>query len=225
MTFENFVVGDGNNFAYSAALAVANDISSQIYNPLFIYANPGLGKTHLVKAIGNKVLKRNEYLKVFYTTSRQLIQDYTTAVNNNLFDEFYKFYDEKDLLIFDDVNEDGFFYIYDRLSPECQIVMTSRKSPGQMPHLEHRARKMLNWGLIADMHPLDRISRETILLRTGTRLRAHVPMDIIYLIATRITDNIAKLEEALQRVIAVASISNGRIDKRTVLKVLKNLGY
>lgn len=225
MVFENFIVGDGNNFAFSAAKTVAENVSSLIYNPLYIYGRQGLGKTHLLMAVGSHVLSRNKFLKVFYVTGKQFVSDYTSAVQNDILDEFAEFYNSHDLLLFDDINLDGFFYIYDWLEPECQVVMTSRQSPGQMPHLEHRARNMLNWGLIVDLHPVDRITRETILIRTANRLRAHVPMDIIYLIASRITDNISRMEEILKRVISVASLSHGRINKRTVLRLLKSSGY
>lgn len=231
-TFDTFVVGNGNRFAHAAALAVA-DTPATAYNPFFIYGGVGLGKTHLMQAIGYSVLKSFPKMRVLYITSEMFTNDLIASIQAGKMQEFRNKYRNIDLLMVDDVQflagkertQEEFFHTFNTLhEANKQIVVSSDRPPKEIPTLEDRLRSRFEWGLTADIQPPDFETRIAILKKKSELVEISVPNDVLHLIASKISSNIRELEGALIRVVAFASLSSTDISLPLVEQVLKDLG-
>jgi chromosomal replication initiator protein len=231
-TFDQFVIGDGNRLAHAAALAVA-ELPGQAYNPLFIYGPPGLGKTHLLHAIGNYVREYGDGLTVRYTTIEAFTNRFVHALHSKSVDDFKRRYRDTDILLIDDVQfleskaktEEEFFHTFNALyETGSQLVVTCDRMPRDMNALADRLRERFESGLVTDIRPPDLATRMTILRKRvqhdGIQL---ADADAIEPIADRITTNIRALQGALIRVVAFHSLTGRPIDKSLVTHVLDGL--
>ncbi|MDI6783339.1 MAG: chromosomal replication initiator protein DnaA [bacterium] len=213
-TFDTFVVGASNRFAQAAAVAVAQNPAKQ-YNPLFLYGGSGLGKTHLMHAIGNYVCKVNPQAKVVYFTSDGFLTAFITAVQTNRMLEFQAKFRNIDVLVVDDIQfiagkeqtQVEFFHTFNALyEAQKQIVLSSDRSPKEISTIEERLRSRFGWGLIVDIQPPDFETRVAILKKKAYQERVSIPNDVTYYIAENITLNIRDLESCLTKIIATALI-------------------
>ena len=213
-TFDSFIVGSFNELAHAAALAVTKNLGSS-YNPLFIYGGTGLGKTHLLQAIGNKIKKENPALKVQYLTSEKFSNEFVVAMQNNAFTSFKEKYRQHDLLIIDDIQffsgkmklQEEFFHLFNSLyEANKQIVFSSDKSPKVIPELEDRLRSRFEGGMIADISPPEYEARLAILKAKATQKDAIFADEILDYIAKNIQSNIRELEGTLQLILAHARL-------------------
>jgi chromosomal replication initiator protein len=230
-TFETFVIGDGNRFPHAAAYAVAEQ-PARAYNPLFIYGDSGLGKTHLLHAIGHDCLKLHPHLRVRYVNSEEFTNEFINAIRDDRQSEFRKRYREVDLLLVDDIQflenkertQEEFFHTFNDLhGSEKQIVVSSDRPPKQLATLEDRLRSRFEWGLITDVSPPDLETRIAILSKKAATDGLPVPRDVLEYIATHIERNIRELEGALIRVAAFASLNKSPVDRALAEVVLKDL--
>lgn len=214
-TFDNFVVGASNQFAHAASKAVANQPGDH-YNPLFIYGGVGLGKTHLVNAIGHQVLDHNENARVVYLSSESFMNELIAALRRDRMDEFKARFRRIDVLIVDDVQflagrertQEEFFHTFNSLyDGHHQIVLTSDKFPKEIPDLEERLRNRFEWGLIADIQPPDVETRVAILEKKAEFEGIELPQDVAIFLATNIDSNVRELEGSLTRLGAFASLN------------------
>lgn len=214
-TFENFVIGESNRFAHAAALAVAEQ-PAKSYNPLFIYGDTGLGKTHLLHAIGHYVREHFSDLVVRYVSTEHFLNDFIDAIRTNATSAFKLRYRGCDVLLVDDVQliqhkerfQEEFFHTFDFLhSAGRQIVLSSDRPPKEMAILEDRLRSRFVSGLLTDVQPPDVETRLAILRKKAEREPVHAPDEVLSYIATHITNNIRELEGALHRVLAYSSIN------------------
>ncbi len=230
--FDTFVVGSANQFCHAASLSVASH-PGQNYNPLFIYGGVGLGKTHLLHAIGLHILKQNPKSRVLFTTGEQFTNDLINAIRYETTHEFRKKYRESlDVLLIDDIQfisgkertQEAFFHTFNTLyESRRQIVLTSDRSPKDIPQLEERLRSRFNWGLIADIQIPDIETRMAILRRLAERNRIELPDAVAYLMAERLTSNIRDLEGSFNRLSAFASLSNSVVCEELAEKILQDL--
>lgn len=213
-TFDNFVVGSSNRLAHAACMAVAES-PAQAYNPLFLYGGVGLGKTHLLHAIGNEC--RRKGLQVLYVSSEEFTNDLINAIRTHTTAAFRDRYRRMDVLLIDDIQfiagkestQEEFFHTFNTLhGQDKQIVMSSDRPPKAMVTLEERLRSRFEWGLTADIQPPDLETRIAILRSKAERSNHQVPGDILEMIARQIQSNIRELEGALTRVIAYADLRN-----------------
>lgn len=231
-TFDSFVVGPSNQFSYHVALAVA-EAPGTAYNPLFIYGGAGLGKTHLLKAIGSYVHTNYPYMKVTYVTSEQFTNDFIKSIGDkNRTAGFRRTYRENDVLLVDDIQfiagkegtQTEFFHTFNTLREAGkQIVMTSDRPPGEIGNIEERLRTRFGGGLIADIQPPDLETRIAILRRKAQAEGHSVPDDVLTLIADRFSSNIRELWGALLRVVAFSSVTRRPIDLDLAQSVLKDI--
>ena len=230
-SFENFVVGPSNRFAHAAALAIAEQPGGQ-YNPLFIYAGAGLGKTHLLQAIARHVLELHPRLAVCYTTSEAFFNDFIDGIRRKRMDEFKARYRSVDILLLDDVQFlegkeqllEEFFHTFNALHDHGkQLVFSCDRPPRSLVTLEDRLRSRFDWGLTTDIQPPDVETRLAILRRNATFAPTAVPGDVLQFIAERVVDNIRELEGALTRVTAYAALTHQRIDLDMAADVLQDL--
>jgi chromosomal replication initiator protein len=214
-TFENFVVGSSNQFAHAASLAVANQPGTA-YNPLFIYGGVGLGKTHLLHAIGAFIGQKNPKLIVEYLSAETFVNDLINAIQYEKIPDFQKKYRSIDVLLVDDVQfmaaqertQEEFFHTFNALyDSEKQIVVTSDKVPQDIPELEERLRSRFEWGLIADIQPPDMETRAAILNKKAMVEEIDLPSDVCHFLARHIQSNVRILEGSLTRLKAFAEIS------------------
>jgi chromosomal replication initiator protein len=214
-TFDNFVVGASNQFAHAASKAVANQPGDH-YNPLFIYGGVGLGKTHLVNAIGHQVLDHRENARVVYLSSESFMNELIAALRRDRMDEFKARFRRIDVLIVDDVQflagrertQEEFFHTFNSLyDGHHQIVLTSDKFPKEIPDLEERLRNRFEWGLIADIQPPDVETRVAILEKKAEFEGIELPQDVAIFLATNIDSNVRELEGSLTRLGAFASLN------------------
>jgi chromosomal replication initiator protein len=228
-TFQSFVVGPGNRFAHAASMAVA-DNPAHAYNPLFLYGGVGLGKTHLLHAIGNQCLKNG--LNVLYITSEEFTNDLIQAIRNHSTPEFREKYRQVDVLLIDDIQfiagkestQEEFFHTFNALhSAEKQIVICSDRPPKALMTLEERLRSRFEWGLIADIQAPDLETRVAILRSKAEKVGHHIPNDVTESIAKRFQGNIRELEGALNRVLAFSDLSGLPINQSLVNSALADL--
>jgi len=218
-TFENFVVGTSNEFAHAAARAVANRPGEK-YNPLFIYGGVGVGKTHLVNAIGHAVVRRNPLAKIVYVASESFVNDMISALRRDRMDEFKTRFRKVDLLIIDDVQflagrertQEEFFHTFNTLHEgHRQIVLTSDKFPKDIPDLEERLRNRFEWGLIADIQPPEMETRVAILQKRAESEGLQLSPEVAEFIASEVTANVRELEGVLTRLTAMGSLNGAEI--------------
>lgn len=231
-TFDNFVIGSSNRFAHAAAVAVA-EAPGKAYNPLMIYGESGLGKTHLLHALGHYV--RNYYtdVRVKYVSTEEMTNEFINAVGENRTAEFRRKYrDDVDVLLIDDIQflegktqtQEEFFYTFNALhNAQRQIVLTSDRPPKALEQLESRLRSRFEWGLITDIQPPDPETRIAILQRKAAADNLSVPSGVLEFIASRIQTNIRELEGALIRVTAFASLNREEVSMAVAEQVLRDL--
>jgi chromosomal replication initiator protein len=214
-TFENFVIGASNQFAHAACMAVANQ-PGEHYNPLFIYGGVGLGKTHLVNAIGHRAAAQKPSLKIAYLSSESFMNELIASLRRDKMDEFKKKFRNVDILIVDDVQfiagkertQEEFFHTFNSLyESHKQIVLTSDKFPKEIPGLEDRLRNRFEWGLIADIQPPDMETRVAILQKKAEVEGVKLPHDVAIFLASNIDSNVRELEGSLTRLEAFSSLT------------------
>jgi chromosomal replication initiator protein len=219
-TFDRFVIGTGNQFAHAASVAVANDPGNS-YNPLFIYGGVGLGKTHLLHAIGNAALAKSPRLKVCYIPAEKFTNDLIASLRSGKMSDFKERYRNVDLLLMDDVQfiagkrstQEEFFHTFNELySTRRQVVVTSDKFPKEIPDLEERIQSRFEWGLVADIQPPDIETRMAILNRKAEAEKISLPEDVALYLATAVKNNIRELEGCLIRIGAHASLTRKEIN-------------
>lgn len=213
-TFSRFIVGSSNRLAHAACLAVA-DHPAMAYNPLFLYGGVGLGKTHLLHAIGNSILDRDPEINVLYVSSEKFTNDLINAIRRQQTEEFRIRYRNIDVLLIDDIQfiagkdatQEEFFHTFNTLhSAVKQIVMSSDRPPKAIVTLEERLRSRFEWGLIVDIQPPDLETRTAILRAKGEQIKIHIPSEVIDFLAHKIQSNIRELEGCLNRVAAYAEL-------------------
>jgi chromosomal replication initiator protein len=231
-TFNSFVVGKNNEFAHAAALAVA-EAPGEAYNPLFLYGGVGLGKTHLMQAIGNFVRKQqNKNLNVYYTQAENIMNELIDAIQKNQQITFKKKFRTKDILLIDDIQflygkerlQEEIFHTFDYLYTQGkQIVITSDRPPKEILTLEERLTSRFQGGLVVDLQPPDLETRIAILQKKAESDNVKIPNNVCYFIATRVKSNIRELEGCLIRLLALSSLSGLALNEELAEDVLKDL--
>jgi chromosomal replication initiator protein len=230
--FESFVVGPNNEIAHAASLAVAKT-PARTYNPLFIYGGVGLGKTHLMQAIGQYVISTKKGAKVMYLSSELFINEFIDAIQHNNLVKFRKRYRQADLLLIDDIqflggkerSQEEFFHTFNTLfDGHKQIVLSSDRPPSEIANLEHRLVSRFEWGLTAELQPPDVETRMAILRKKAHTLQIKLRDEIFDFLANRIRTNVRRLEGALMRVASFASLSAGKeLTNEVVEHLLKDI--
>ena len=230
-TFDSFVVGPSNRFAHSAAIAVSQN-PGQVYNPLFIYGPPGVGKTHLLYAIANGIRKNNPNVKVVYIKGDQFTNELIAAIQSGRNIEFRSKYREADLFLIDDIQfiagkeatQEEFFHTFNKLYEENkQIVMTSDRKPSEMLTLEDRLRTRFEWGLLADIQPPNYETRMAIIRNKADSLGMELPDDVCDYIAKNVTSNVRQIEGTVKKIRAHRDLNNMPLDLQNVSKVITDL--
>ncbi len=231
-TFDNFIKGDSNQLARAAASAVANNPGGTSFNPLVIYGGTGLGKTHLIQAIGNFALSNGKAKRIIYISSEKFTVEFVDAIQNDRIRDFSNFYRSMDILIVDDIQffsgkektQDNFFHTFNELHQiGNQIVLSSDRSPKELKGLDDRLLSRFQWGLTSDIQPPDLETRIAILRKKSEDDGIDLPHDVIECIATNVTSNIRELEGCLISLLAKASLQGREINvdlARDVLKVV-----
>jgi len=231
-TFKTFVEGSGNQFAKAAALAVAEAPGKTSFNPLVLYGGVGLGKTHLIQAIGNYALENKTVKRIRYLSSEKFTIDFINSIQNNMTTEFSRIYRNIDLLLVDDIQffiskertQEEFFHTFNTLHQKGkQIVLSSDRPPRELKGLEERLLSRFQWGLVADIQPPDLETRIAILQQKAQMDEIDLSTDIIDYIATNITSNIRELEGALIKLLAVSSLKGIDITLDLAKMVLKDI--
>ena len=231
LCFDNYVVGTCNQFAHAAARAVATN-PSRSYNPLFIYGGVGMGKTHLLQAIGSEMLARYPGLRILYTSGERFMNDMIACIRSNTMPAFQRYYRSADVLLIDDVQiiagkertQEEFFHTFnDLFESGKQIVLTSDRRASEIQKLESRLVSRFEWGLPADIQAPDMETRVATLRAKAAEANTRVPDEVLHVIAARYTNNIRELEGALIRVTARASLDRLKISMELAEKVIADL--
>ncbi|ATL94365.1 chromosomal replication initiator protein DnaA [Aeromonas sobria] len=230
-TFENFVEGKSNQLARAAARQVA-DNPGGAYNPLFLYGGTGLGKTHLLHAVGNAIKEGKKDAKVIYMHSERFVQDMVKALQNNAIEEFKRYYRSVDALLIDDIqffankerSQEEFFHTFNALlEGNQQIILTSDRYPKEINGVEDRLKSRFGWGLTVAIEPPELETRVAILMRKADENQVHLPDEVAFFIAKRLRSNVRELEGALNRVIANANFTGRAINIDFVREALRDL--
>jgi chromosomal replication initiator protein len=231
-TFENFITGNSNQFAHAAAVAVA-EAPGKTYNPLFIYGGVGLGKTHLMNAIGNRVLDRKQDVSVLYVSSEQFTNEVVSSLRHDRMVELKEKYRNLDLLLLDDVQfianktatQEEFFYTFNALyEKQKQIVISCDRPPREISEVTDRLRSRFNMGLIADIQPPDVETKIAIIQKKAEMMEIKkIPDEVVQFLASRIKSNIRELEGSLIRIAAQSSLTSEEITLETTKKILKDI--
>jgi len=230
-TFESFVEGKSNQLARAAALQVAENPGGS-YNPLFIYGGVGLGKTHLMHAVGDYLVKKNPEAKVVYLHSERFVADMVKAFQSNTINEFKRFYRSVDALLIDDIqffagkdrSQEEFFHTFNALlESDQQMILTCDRYPKEIDGLEERLKSRFGWGLTVAVEPPELETRVAILMKKAEKSKIHLPSDTAFFIAQKIRSNVRELEGALKRVIASAHFTGQEINTEFVREALKDL--
>jgi chromosomal replication initiator protein len=231
-TFQTFVEGKSNRMASAAAQQVAENPASHGYNPLLLYGGVGLGKTHLMHAVGNELLRRNANAKVVYLHSERFVADMISALRNKTINEFKRFYRSVDALLIDDIqffagkeqSQEEFFHTFNALLENGQqIILTCDKFPKEVDGLEERLKSRFGWGLSQPLEPPELETRVAILKKKAEEARVELPDDAAFFIAQRIRSNVRELEGALRRVIAHVRFTGEQIGIGLIKEALKDL--
>ncbi|WP_446217580.1 chromosomal replication initiator protein DnaA [Micromonospora sp. IBHARD004] len=228
--FETFVIGSSNRFAHAASVAVAES-PAKAYNPLFIYGSSGLGKTHLLHAIGHYATTLGNARSVRYVSTEEFTNDFINSLRDDKTSAFQRRYRDVDILLIDDIQflenrertQEEFFHTFNTLhNANKQIVITSDRSPKQLATLEDRLRTRFEWGLLADIQPPDLETRIAILQKKAAQERLYAPPDVLEFIASRVSNSIRELEGALIRVTAFASLTRSNVELSLAEEVLRD---
>lgn len=231
-TFDNYVEGKSNQIARAASLHVAEAPGTSGYNPLFLYGGTGLGKTHLMLAVGNKIRQNNPKARVIYLSSERFVQDMITALRNNVIDQFKAHYRSADALLIDDIqffakkerSQEEFFYTFNSLlEGQRQIILTCDRFPKEVENLDERLQSRLGWGLTIAIEPPELETRVAILIKKAQLNLITLPDDVAFFIAKRIKSNVRDLEGALQRVMAFSRFTNQPLSIEMAQEALKDL--
>jgi chromosomal replication initiator protein len=230
-TFDNFIVGASNQFAHAASMAVA-DMPARAYNPLFIYGGVGLGKTHLLHAIGHHILSRTRGVRISYVSCERFVNELIRSLRQDCMDEFRSRYRSIDVLLIDDIHfmagkdrtQEEFFHTFNELfESHRQIVLSADSLPRDIRGLQERLRNRFEWGLIADIQAPDLETKIAILQHKAKGLNIRLPTDVAHLIAGRVQSNIRELEGCLLRISAYSSITGRPIDLAMAQEVLEKI--
>jgi len=230
-TFESFVVGNNNNFAHAAAVAVAQ-APGKSYNPLFLYGGVGLGKTHLLHAIGHHVASKKKGARIAYVSSEKFTNEYIDAIQNSRLVSFRKRYRQSDVLLIDDIQflagkeriQEEFFHTFNALHEgHRQIVLTCDRPASEIQNLEQRLVSRFEWGLVTDLQPPDIETRLAILRKKADSMGVQLPAEILDFLAHRIRANIRRLEGALIRVASYASLTGRKLTLESVEHLLREV--
>jgi chromosomal replication initiator protein len=230
--FENFIEGKSNQFAKAAALSVADTPGQTPYNPLLIYSSPPLGKTHLLQAIGNKLIRHNGNMRVVYLTSEKFMLDFISSIQNNKSTEFARSYRNHDVLLLDDVQffqtkeqtQEQFFHLFNDLFQQGkQIVLTTDRHPNELTQLKQRLVSRFQSGLIVDIQPPDLETRIAILMNKAKREGLDIPYEVTEFIASSIKEDIRSMEGALIKLLALASLKRENITIELSRQVIEDI--
>jgi chromosomal replication initiator protein len=231
-TFDNFIKGEGNQLARAAAGAISDNPGGTSFNPMFVYGGVGLGKTHLIQAIGNKILQNMPEKRVIYLSADMFTVEFVESIQNNTLNEFSNFYRKMDVLIIDDIQsligkektQDLFFQIFNTLhQSRKQIILSSDKPPKDLKGLDDRLISRFQWGLTADIQPPDLETRIAILKRKSEDYGMYISVEIIEYIANNITSNIRELEGCLIKLLANASLNSKEINLELTKNIVKEI--
>ena len=231
-TFENFIEGKGNQMAKAAALSISENFGSSPFNPLLIYSHTGLGKTHLLQAIGNYIIKKKSSLKITYLTSEKFMHDFIKSIQENKTTDFANLYRKSDLLLIDDVQffegkeqtQEQFFHLFNDLYQKGKhIVLTMDRHPNELKGIKERLVSRFKSGLTVDIHPPDLETRIAILMKKADVENLDIPYSVTEFLASSIRGNVRDLEGALTRVLAISTLSKRDVNLTLVKEVIKDI--